>query len=115
MTQESFVATAWHNGQPKNTGSGYGLKISAVDRDRFFCRDWQTVTLRLDGRSKTRVVEVNCAKDSFWNANCRELIGKDIGLWLLENDFAGWHKGKPPRFRMSVVEPSVFAIMPEEA
>ena len=114
MTPKSFLVTAWCNGQPRNSGSGYGLKISVEDRDGFFCRDWQTVTLRLGNEATNRVAKVNCAKDSFWNGDCRELIGKDIGRWFLDNDFAPWPKRMPPRFRMSLVETGVFDVMPED-
>ena len=36
MTQ-SITVTAWNNGKPSKTGSGYGLKISINDRDNYIC------------------------------------------------------------------------------
>ena len=88
MASESFVATAWNNGNASDSGAGYGLKIGIADRDRFFQRSWRTVTLRLAAGGDTRIAEVNCAKDSFWNGTCRELIGKEIGRWFIDNGAA---------------------------
>ncbi len=113
MTRESFSATAWHNGSPRKSGSGYGLKVSVAARDRFFDRQWQTVTLRLHGENANRTTDVNCAKDSFWNGTCRELIGRGIGIWFIDNGLAPWSRGNPPRFRVSPLEPGVFAVAPE--
>ena len=110
MTRENFVATAWHNGSPGPGGAGYGLKIGIADRDRFFDRSWQTVTLRLAAQGLSLTTEVNCAKASFWNGTCRELIGKEIGRWFIDNGFAPWRKGAPPRFRFSPAEARVFDV-----
>jgi hypothetical protein len=38
-------ATAWSNGRPLSTGAGYGIRLSASDRDRFFDRGWQVVSI----------------------------------------------------------------------
>lgn len=34
----------------------------------------------------------------FGNNTCRELISKDIGIWLRSEGLAPWSKGKPPKF-----------------
>ena len=112
MTSESFVATAWNNGNASDSGAGYGLKIGIADRDRFFRRSWRTVRLRLAAGGDTRIAEVNCAKDSFWNGTCRELIGKEIGRWFIDNGVVPWPRGKPPRFRMCPVASGVFEVAP---
>ena len=114
MTSESFVATAWNNGNASDSGAGYGLKIGITDRDRFFQRGWRTVTLRLAAGEDTRIAEVSCAKDSFWNGTCRDLIGKEIGRWFIDNGVVPWPRGKPPRFRMRPVESGVFEVTPCE-
>ena len=31
-----MYATAWSNGRPLRTGAGYGIGLSASDRDRYF-------------------------------------------------------------------------------
>ena len=110
MSNHDFVATAWSNGKPSSSGAGYGLKISIADRDRFFEKGWRSATLRLEAGGTTVVAEVNCAKASFWNGTCRELIGKDIGRWLIDNGFAPWPKGVPPRFRMIPVGVGTFEV-----
>ena len=112
MTNDSFSATAWNNGQWHVGGAGYGLKVSVADRDRFFRRNWRTVTLRLVAESAVAEAEVNCAKDSFWNGTCRELIARDIGRWLTVLGLAPWPKGRPPRFTMSLIAPGVFRVEP---
>ena len=112
MKNEKFPATAWNNGQWHTNGAGYGLKVSVADRDRFFLRDWHSVTLRLVAESGSVDVKVNCAKNSFWNGTCRELIAREIGRWFLNLGLAPWPKGRPPRFDLSPVEPGVFRVEP---
>ena len=113
MTDNAFLATAWNNGQWHAGGAGYGLKVSVADRDRFFRRDWRTVTLRLVAGSAFIDVEVNCAKDSFWNGTCRELISRQIGRWFLDLGLAPWPKGRPPHFDLSPIRPGVFRVQPQ--
>ena len=70
MNRESFLATAWNNGQWSTTGAGYGLKVSIEDRDRFFDREWESVTLRLG------VDEIRCVAET----KCREslILGRNM-------------------------------------
>ena len=89
--------TAWNNGQHSKTGAGYGVKLSAEDRDREFCRSWSTVTVALEGEGS---IQVNVEKKSFWNESCRELIHADIGKWLRAYGLAPWPKGKPPKLHL---------------
>ena len=97
--QEGFIATAWRGGRSnQNTGSGYGLRISTADRDRYFREHWDTVTLHLDATGQSRVVKPTVSA-SFWH-KCTELRNKDIGLWFTANGWAPWRRGKPPRFRL---------------
>ena len=55
MDPNSFEVTAWNNGAWHETGAGYGLKISVEDRDTYFDRDWDTVTLRLVGKRTSSI------------------------------------------------------------
>ena len=112
MDPNSFRATAWNNGDWRDTGAGYGLKISAEDRDRHFERNWSAVTLRLIGGRTSRVAEANVAKASFWSPQCRELIKLEIGQWLIENGFRRWLLNAPPRFRMRHVASREFEVRP---
>ncbi len=97
MADTCFQATAWNNGQQLGSGAGYGLRISAQDRDRFFHRSWGDVTLHLQGYDKS--VSVNITP-SFWR-RCSELRSQDIGRWLVQKGHVPWERGDPPRFRMS--------------
>ena len=65
MDSNGFRASAWNNGDWRATVAGYGLKISAEDRDRHFDRGWHAVTPRLVGDRTSRVAEANVAKASF--------------------------------------------------
>lgn len=90
-----MFVTAWNNGQHLSSGAGYGLKITPVNRDRYFKKEWQSVILELEGHLNP--IEVNIAKPSFWGDTCRELIKIEIGKWLMKNDLAPWKKGKAPK------------------
>ena len=103
-----MIVTAWNNGRHRATGAGYGLKVNAQDRDRYFNRSWKTVTLELVGESKE--VTVNIDKPSFWGIPCRELISKNIGKWLIKNGRAPWPKGHPPRMRMEPMGDNRFKV-----
>ena len=107
----SFSATAGNNSKWHASGAGYGLKVSAADRDRSFNRNWRSGTLR--PVTKSRFVEVNCAKDSFWNRTCRELIASDVGRWFIELGVAPWPTGTPPRFDLSPIETGIFRVQPQ--
>lgn|SRR5574341_490388 len=90
--------TAWNNGQQHSTGAGYGFKLGAKDRDANFQPSWTTVFVSLPGSQQE--VEVNIAKPSFWSPDCRELISREFGGWLIDNGYAPWPSGEPPRFRL---------------
>lgn len=90
--------TAWNNGRHNSTGGGYGFKLKAKDRDASFRRSWTTVFVSLPGSEPE--VEVNVAKLSFWSATCRELISREFGRWLIDNGYAPWSSGAPPKFRL---------------
>ena len=110
VTRSSFPATAWNNGHWHTTGAGYGLKVSVADRDRFFQRNWRTVSLRLIAASTVIVTVANCAKESFWSEDCRELISQDIGRWIIDLGLSPWPKGCPPRFTISPIGPAKFQV-----
>ena len=115
MDPNGFRATAWNNGGWRDSGAGYGLKISAEDRDRHFGRKWNTVTLRLIGERTNRVAEANVAKTSFWGPQCRELIKLEIGQWLIENGLRRWPLNAPPGFHMRHVDGREFEVRPDRS
>jgi hypothetical protein len=100
-------ATAWNNGQHHRSGAGYGVKISAAARERHFPREWRTVRLRI---GSAHPITMNTDKASFWNGTCRELISAVLGRWMLEERFAPWPSGQPPRFALIPREAGVFEL-----
>jgi len=106
-----MIVTAWNNGQHHSTGAGYGFKVDVNDRDKYFSRNWENVILVLSGESKEIVVNIN--KPSFWNPICKELISKDIGIWLIKNRKAPWAKGNPPKIQMEPIGGNRFKVKTE--
>ncbi|HEC35596.1 MAG TPA: hypothetical protein ENI39_03575 [Anaerolineae bacterium] len=98
-----MIVTAWTNGR-----RAFGVKVSMSDRERFFSRQWSTVTLELEGSATE--VEVNVGKKSFWNPRCGELIHREIGQWLRANGLAPWPYGKPPKLVLEPVKGARFRL-----
>ena len=91
-----IVAFGWNNGSPDNrTGAGYGIRLSKEDRDRYFQREWDSVEIELENGELVKVRLSN----SFWR-RCVELRSSKIGRWMLENGYAPWPKGSPPKFKL---------------
>ena len=72
-----MIVTAWNNGNHYKTGAGYGVKISIVDRTKYFRKSWAYVEIEFAGTE--HLIKVNIDKKSFWGNVCRELINKEIG------------------------------------
>ena len=104
-----MIVTAWKNGTPSKTGTGYGVKLNAEDRDRYFRRDWETIELELEGYAN--VVKVNVAKHSFWNSTCRELIHSEIGRWLMDHGMDSWQMRQPPKLSLKFIGGNRFRLM----
>jgi len=98
-----MIWTAWNNSKHHSTGAGYGFKVDPSDRDRYFSQHWATVVIELPTRSGLVPAEANILKKSFWGPQCRELITQLIGRWLLDEGYAPWPDGRPPKFE---VEPA---------
>lgn len=99
--------TAWNNGQHSHSGAGYGIKLNASDRDRYFRREWDHVVVLLPNGVEIRA---NTNKKSFWGTTCRELINKGIGQWFRSNGYAPWEYGNPPYFELTHVSDNVFKL-----
>jgi hypothetical protein len=106
---QQFIGTAWNNGKYHPTGAGYGIKISAKDRDRYFRRNWQTVDLYLPGSNQA--LSANVDKPSFWS-DCRELISKEIGSWLIREGKGKWSRGNPPTIELISLGERSFRVTP---
>jgi len=88
--------TAWNNGSPRSTGAGYGLRMSADDRDRHFHASWDHIVIDLGEQGATEVQ----LSESFWS-RCTELRSAAVGRWLLRRHLAPWPHGEPPRLDLS--------------
>lgn len=95
--------TAWNNGDHHKTGGGYGLQIPVEYRDSHFDLKFGTVILEIETQNKLLEIRFNIDKDSFWGPNCNELIKKEFGIWLLNQELAPWPKGHPPKLLISKV------------
>jgi hypothetical protein len=104
-----FTGTAWNNGKYHPTGAGYGIKLSGIERDRYFKKDWRTVDLFVPGSDKP--CSVNVDKPSFWS-ECRELISKDIGAWLIREGKGKWLRGNPPSIKLISLSERSFQVQP---
>jgi len=104
-----MIWTAWHNGNHHAAFNGFGFKLSVTDRDLYFDRSWKSVTLALPVDTGFALTDANIEKESFWE-DCRELITKDIGLWMMARNYAPWPKGLPPRFTAWVVGQAIFRV-----
>ena len=103
-----MIVTGWNNGKHHASGAGYGLKIRKEDRDHFFDHLWQSVFIKLPGRGGE--IELNIDKASFWNDKCRELISKEIGIWLIQRGYAPWPSGQPPKFDLVSKQGNLFEL-----
>lgn len=107
-----MIVTAWNNGQHYASGAGYGLRVTAADRDRFFDPDAGSAVLELEGWDTP--ITVNTDKASFWGPRCRELIAREIGRWLRRRGLAPWPSGRPPRLLMQPLARNRFAVRPDD-
>ena len=64
--------------------------------------------MNLDGLAGD--MPVNTDKQSFWNDACRELISKEMGLWLINNGRAPWEKGHPPKLQIEPAGERTFKV-----
>jgi hypothetical protein len=80
-----MIATGWHNGQPRNSGSGSGLRLSRADRDKYMLAACRAIVLAFPDEFQARVRLC----DAF-SRNCFELRSAAIGRWLVANDLASW-------------------------
>lgn len=105
---KTMIVTAWNNGRHCQSGAGYGLKIASEDRDKYFDRNWPSVFVQIEGTNEE--IEVNIHKKSFWTKICRELVSKEIGLWLRQTKLAPWPKGNLPQLVLLPLEGSHFRL-----
>lgn len=98
-----MLLQGWHKGRPSEEPGGYGLRLTAGDRDRNFDNTWTSVDVELDG-GPTITVDLS---PSFWRS-CPELRSAEIGQWLIDNGVAPWPLGDPPSAVVRQVEGNRF-------
>jgi hypothetical protein len=98
-------ATGWSNGHPTSSGGGYGLRIMRGDRDRFFSRNWSSVTLEFPN-GDTAVVSLSA---SFWG-RCTELRSSSIGRWFINERAAPWPPRRPPAVELTPLGDGRFRV-----
>jgi len=102
-----MIVTGWNNGSPSNnTGAGYGIPITAQDRDKYFKNSWSSVKIELEGGN---TVEIRLTK-SFWK-KCPELRSVKIGKWMIEKGFAPWPNNKAPKFQLEHIAENGFRLI----
>lgn len=97
-------AVGWSNGSPTESGGGYGVSVSTVDRDRYFRQEWTEVVVRI-GRGEVSVK----LSPAFWR-RCSELRAKEIGRYLLDAGLAPWPKGYPPVLELVPLAENSFTL-----
>ncbi len=102
--REGVLASGWHNGSKPEEPGGYGLKILARDRDKYFDREWDEVVVSLEGGEN---VAISLSK-SFWRTST-ELRSAEVGQWLLDQAAAPWHKGNAPSVVVTPTEDNRFS------
>jgi len=107
----SFICTAWNNGKHHASGAGYGLKVPMAYRDKYFQKEWKSVTLEPPARGGATKANLKTDKSSFWNSACRELINQEIGRWLRHSGLAPWPEGQPPKVTIEVVGERHFKVV----
>lgn len=98
--------TAWTNGD-----KGFGFKISAEERNKYFSKDISSVDIQLPQNESFIIATCNTNKASFWNKTCKELINSKIGTWLKENNYYPWPDGNPPKFEVEKLNPNTYKVL----
>ena len=103
-------ASGWHNGSPRSSGAGYGIRISKSDRDRYFVPGWDSIELEFPDGQRAAVTLTR----SFWKPETpwTELRDATIGRWLIAQGAAPWPKDSPPQLLLASLGPKRFSVTP---
>ncbi len=86
------------------------MKLGQADRDLYLRREWSHIALHLPHLDEP--IAVVTGKASMWEGHCRELIHKEIGVWLKKAELFPWLKGKPPKIRLQHLGDTEFQVIP---
>lgn len=90
-------ASSWDNGSPDyKTGAGLGLRIDSNYQSSIFNQKLNTIIIYHNNNLVAQNVNVS-------NKICQKLIDKNIGLWLIHNNWHLWLTGHPHRFTITRV------------
>jgi hypothetical protein len=103
-----MIVKAWNSGAHNRNGNGYGFKVNPADRDAFFKKEWDTITLEIDGEEEPVTVTID--KEGFWAEESRELMSDALGKWLHRNGMAPWPRMNAPTFEIDVLEDNHFSV-----
>lgn len=101
-----FVNT-WNNGSYKESSTGYGVKISTTNREKFFDKSWKSVVVSISNPKNSIEIAI---KDTFWTT-CSELRSERIGKYIIENRLGKWEKGKPNKLLLFPQNDNRFVLM----
>jgi len=102
---KKYNGSSWNNGSPNYiTGSGLGIKIIPEFTNTIFNNNLTTLELYNNEILISDNINVDCKA-------CKELINKEIGLWMINNNFHQWNSGVPHRFMLTHQKNNVFNIV----
>lgn len=99
-----MLVSTWSNGDPRPTGSGYGIRISSKDVPTI--NQYDAIKIKMSGEQKEIVVSVSA---SFGNG-CHELRSAAIGRWMIGRGLEQWPKGSPHRLTMKRIHSNHFSL-----
>ena len=102
------LVTAWNNGWFHRNGAGYGLRIEAADRERYFSVRWNAIRLSLPGDPLE--VEINTDNSLFRLSDYGVLVSKAFGQWMIAQGSAPWLAHETPRFVLEPGEANRFSL-----
>ena len=104
MTKKnSFEVKTWKNGQPTETGAGYGIRIAK--NDYAILKDWEEIIIE-----KNKILRNN---DRKFTEKCPEIRSKIIGIFLIKNQLNNWEKGQPKKLILLNVGENKFELILE--
>lgn len=103
-----MIVTAWNNGN-----TGYGIRLLADDRDRYFSKKWKDVLIKIVGK-----FEVTCKMTPRFWSTCPELRNVVFRDWFAELGYVkgkrkDWKKGNPPKFHLIQESDNCFVLSAE--
>ncbi len=86
-----MIVSTWNASSYNDSGAGYGVRISASDREKFFDKSWKSIILYIGKFENSVILPI---RGTFWTI-CPELRNMKIGEYLIVNGLNKWKKGKP--------------------